>query len=353
MSVTPGAIRFNTDSMKLEYYRGGPVGFGTTTTTGEWVQITTDSPDIQTGGTRGLIAGGYTPGMSAAISYINVSTTGNSETFGNLLGSTARANGVSGYSSRTRGIFGCGQINPGTTGESSNILDYVTISSTGNAQDFGDATIKSEGYCGVSNSTRGIAGAGFHRAPGAGAYVSTLDYVTIAETGSAVDFGDLTVNQGFSATGASSTRGIWGPGNGDPTTICFITISTLGNAADFGDTSDSRYQWSGGISSNSTRFVMAGGEDYTPGTKVNIIDYVEISTLGNAIDFGDLTTGRSDAASLSSPTRIAFAGGNSGSVINTIDYVQIMSTGNAIDFGDVNSVFAAGGSVSNGHGGLG
>jgi hypothetical protein len=339
MSVKAGALRFNTDSLKLELYDGN-----------QWVEIVATSPEAQTGGARGLIAGGYTPGLSAAISYINLSTTGNSVTFGNLLGSTERANGVGGYSSRTRGIFGCGQI-PGPA-QSSNILDYITFSSTGDAQDFGDATIKSEGYCGVSNSTRGIAGGGFHRSPGAGSYVNTLDYVTIASTGDAVDFGDMTVNNGFCATGASSTRGIWGPGNGNPTNIYFVTISTLGNAADFGDTTDSRYQWSGGISSNSTRFIMAGGEDYTPGTKVNIIDYVEIATLGNAIDFGDLTTGRSDVASLSSPTRIAFAGGNSGSIINTIDYVQIMSTGNAIDFGDVNSVFASGGSVSNGHGGL-
>ena len=58
-NITPGAIRFNTDSMKLEYYHLGSVGFGTMAT-GEWVQITTDSPDIQTGGTRGLFGGGHT-----------------------------------------------------------------------------------------------------------------------------------------------------------------------------------------------------------------------------------------------------------------------------------------------------
>ena len=63
-NITPGAIRFNTDSMKLEYYHLGSVGFGTMAT-GEWVQITTDSPDIQTGGTRGLTAGGYLQQHSA------------------------------------------------------------------------------------------------------------------------------------------------------------------------------------------------------------------------------------------------------------------------------------------------
>jgi len=83
MSVTPGAIRFNTDSMKLEYYHLGSVGFGTTTITGEWVQITTDSPDIQTGGTRGLWAGGPSP-FTNAIDFVTIATTGDATDFGDL-----------------------------------------------------------------------------------------------------------------------------------------------------------------------------------------------------------------------------------------------------------------------------
>ena len=76
--ITPGAIRFNTDSMKLEYYRGGSAGIGTLAT-GEWVQITTDTPDIQTGGTRGLNMGGIiAPARTDAVDYITISTTGNS-----------------------------------------------------------------------------------------------------------------------------------------------------------------------------------------------------------------------------------------------------------------------------------
>ena len=47
--------------MKLEYFRIGMEGGSTssyagigTLAAGEWVQLTTDSPDIQTGGTRGM-----------------------------------------------------------------------------------------------------------------------------------------------------------------------------------------------------------------------------------------------------------------------------------------------------------
>ena len=38
-----GAFRFNTDTLKLEYYDGN-----------QWVNVTTDSPEQHTGGTRGL-----------------------------------------------------------------------------------------------------------------------------------------------------------------------------------------------------------------------------------------------------------------------------------------------------------
>ena len=85
--ITPGAIRFNTDSMKLEYYHLGSSGIGTLAA-GEWVQITTDTPDIQTGGTRGVFSGGFTPspspGNQDVMDYINIATTGNAIDFGDL-----------------------------------------------------------------------------------------------------------------------------------------------------------------------------------------------------------------------------------------------------------------------------
>ena len=109
MTIPQGAMRFNTDSMKLEYYRGGPVGFGTTTQTGEWVNITTDSPDIQTGGARGVFGGGYTAPATSfnVIQYITISSTGNAIDFGDL----SAAKGLIGAcSSSTRGVFSGGTV---------------------------------------------------------------------------------------------------------------------------------------------------------------------------------------------------------------------------------------------------
>ena len=80
LNITPGAIRFNTDSMKLEYFRIGMEGENSfsyagigTLAAGEWVQITTDTPDIQTGGTRGVFAIGSSGSpLSYELSLIHI-----------------------------------------------------------------------------------------------------------------------------------------------------------------------------------------------------------------------------------------------------------------------------------------
>ena len=54
----------------------------------------------------------------------------------------------------------------------------------------------------------------------------------------------------------------------------------------------------------------------------------------------------------SSRTRGLTGGGSTGSNTDTIDYVQIMTTGNAIDFGNLNVSGQYPAAFSNGHGGL-
>ena len=69
-------------------------------------------------------------------------------------------------------------------------------------------------------------------------------------------------------------------------TIQFVTIATTGNATDFGDLTATRY--GGGALSNSTRGCFVGGVTYPGATRQNIIDFVNIATTGNAKDFGDM-----------------------------------------------------------------
>ena len=106
-----------------------------------------------------------------------------------------------------------------------------------------------------------------------------------------------------------------------------------------------------GVSSNTgagARGVFGGGN--AP-TATNVIEYITISTLGNVIDFGDLTQARAGIAACSSSIRGVFGGGYSPS-INVIDYITILSAGNATDFGDLTQARHQVAGLSNGHGGL-
>ena len=128
-----------------------------------------------------------------------------------------------------------------------------------------------------------------------------------------------------------------------------ITISTLGNGADFGDMIADRTP-NQGVMSNAVRGLAFGGG--TPSGDANTIEFITIATLGNAQDFGDVTGTGGDRAGCASPTKAICALG-SGSSDTTVHYVQIMSTGNSVDFGDLNQGTYEASGLSNGHGGLG
>jgi len=68
-----------------------------------------------------------------------------------------------------------------------------------------------------------------------GAKTNVMDYVTIANTGNATDFGNLTESKVYVHTAHSTTRGIRMGGSSDTTTIDYITMANAGNATDFGD----------------------------------------------------------------------------------------------------------------------
>ena len=329
-----GAMRFNTDSSQMEIYDGS-----------QWTGILGDSPELHTGGTRGLWAGGEESGKVNRIQFVNVDTTGNTSDFGDANNNLTSHKAVS---SRTRGLIAGGFIGPQPTNYS-NVIDFVTIASTGNATDYGDLAVFTGGQrAACSSATRGLLMGGMYQ----GVFNNTIEYVTIAQTGNSIDFGDLTsINVGCSGV-ASQTRGLCFFGNipsGRSNGIDFVTISTLGNAADFGDsTTVGNHR---GTAANAVRGITAGGK--RDSDVINVIQFVTIATLGNAMDFGDLTAARAGfGGGCASKTRGLFGGGYTPSTTDAIDYVQIMSLGNAIDFGNLaaSTQYAAG--FSNGHGGL-
>ena len=224
-----------------------------------------------------------------------------------------------------------GYFNSGAT------VDYFKISSNGNATDFGDLTVGRYFASGAGSKTRFICVSGDNTSS---ATNQTIDFTTYATTGEFTDFGDTNVaySQGNNSPVSNNTRSCFtlAAAKGSATTynnISYITNATTGNATDFGNTTTARTNV-GGLSST-TRGCFGGGTNYNGSYIVtNIIDYITISSTGNASDFGDLTVSRNQLGGCSSATRGLFCGGGGNT---TIDYITISSTGNALDFGDLPS----------------
>ena len=337
----PGAIYYNKDFKTIEYWDGN-----------FWRQV-----DNTTSMGRGIIAGGFTalttPSASNQIDYITIPTQGNTTDFGNLTDSRARC---SACASSTRGCIQMGQY--------TNAIDYITIQSTGNAIDFGDTTTVSGvgiGYrSSASSSTRGLFAGGYSPSPNNN--VNSIDYITIATLGNGIDFGDLrgprwsAGNSGCSspvravfANGYESPNA--GPAiDGNPSrTIDYVTIASTGNAIDFGNSLLNSSARPG--LSNSVRGIWGGGRYNSAGT--NTIEYIIIASSGNAQYFGDLSTAREMPTASSTQTRGIFAGGRTPTFLDVIDYVTIATAGNAVDFGNIRDTWFNGAGCSDSHGGLG
>ena len=342
----PGTLRFNTDIGSLEVFRGKTIG---------WEQIQrVDNKylgDGSTGtGTRAINAGGYDSPNATGVNTIDYNTIeiqSNSVDFGDLVAQTQRPGAVS---DRTRFVNMGGFVTPSNT----NVIQFVTVSSTGDASDFGDVSASNVARAcySANDRTRGVFGGG-----ATPQYLNVLHYITIQSTGNSVDYGDL-ANVGAYRMGnvASTTRGLimgnYAPGGDSHSnfnTIEFITIASTGNAQDFGDLTTTASNCAS--SSNSVRAIRLGKWPTN-----DMIDFVTIATLGNAVDFGDLTHSVYDHSSAANSTRILRISGNGPVapvyVTNSIDFIEIATTGNAKDFGDVTVARRGLMCNSNGHGGL-
>jgi len=319
-----GAMRFNTDSSQMEIYDGN-----------QWTGILATSPELQTGGTRGMQFAGNAP--SYTNNFFNISTTGNGASFGSFASNRYFCDATA---SRTRAVVDSGESNMTNR-------EFFTIASGGGGTSFGSCYNHRSAFA-FGSETRGVFGGGNDFSTYG---LNTIEYVTISSEGSGIDYGDLsrtsTLLPGFS----SATRGVvLGDYSNNVATTQFMTISTGGTTSDYGDSTSRRK--SSAAASNAVRGIDGGGNTMPGGSRVNTIDFYTIATLNNAADFGDLTSARDILGGASSPTRAVFFGGETPSKVNTMDYVQFASEGNAIDFGDLTGSYYTSGGTSNGHGGL-
>ena len=330
---TEGTTRFNENLAALEFYTGT-----------EWKAVNSYI-DMGSRG-RGVYVGGNnypaSPNQVTTIDYIEISTQGNAKRFGDL---TAAREGMGRgtISSAIRGI-----TMAGWTGSASDIIEYITIASEGNSIDFGNSTNARGWGAGMSSSTRGLNAGGYNPST-----VNTIDYVEIMTLGNAVDFGDLPTVKESTVGMSSPTRGIVGTGMSPSfvKTMDYLTMASKGNAVVFGELSSIRGL---GAAANTTTGLFAGGKGPDQ-QNLNIIYKITIASTGSQTEFGTLATGVRKPQGVSNSVRACFAGGEHTPVgrISTIQSVSFSSGGTAEFFGDLTVARQAGNCSSDSHGGLG
>ena len=332
----------------------GPQVCGITTFGSSGMQLPTGPTEFRGGRGRAIFAGGsQQPSGSqwqSVMDKVEIATTGNAADFGDMDQGRYYNRAVS---SSTRGVIAGGTGDgTGSPAMTSN-MQYVTISSNGGSNDFGDMDFARNGLVPASNNIRGLLAAGY--VSPANIRDTQILFITISTTGDSNGFGSLSEAQDQGAGINSPTRGVFAgcknPARSD--VISFVTISTLGDAEDFGNLTTSKGAMPG--ASSSTRGLIFGGDDGS--NFINNIDLITIPTLGDATDFGDLLAINAESTAASSETRGLCAGGETptgGGWTNVIQYVSISTTGNAVDFGDL--TVARGNDLagfSDVHGGLG
>ena len=163
-NATSGSIRFNTDSSKLEIYNGEA-----------WFEIDATSPELQTGGTRGMQFGANSPQFTN--NFFNIATTGNAASFGSFSSNRFFCEATA---SRTRAIVDSGE-------SSMTNREFFTIASGGGGTSFGSC-YSSRSATAFGSQTRGVFGGGNDFSTYG---INTIEYVTISSEGSGIDYGDL------------------------------------------------------------------------------------------------------------------------------------------------------------------
>jgi hypothetical protein len=310
-----------------------------------WRQV-----DNTTRSGRAVFAGGYTPTSGAAgsfasvMDYVNISTKGNAVNFGEMHAGTYAA--LFGFSSATRGVFGGGYKNATSTA-SNNDVAYITIASEGNTIDFGNLnSSKNWGKSAHASSTRGLAIGGY-------TVVNDIDYVEIATLGNFLDFGDLFAAE-FGGAGMGSPTVALSVASGPNGYINQVTIASKGNAILWGEADKNPEYYAGG-GSNSVKGLFNKNRLTTTQVQSLII-----ASSGTIEDFGNLTSTTSSNGypggngNCASQTTLLFAGGSTAAnAINTIETITITTAGDATDFGDLTTKRGYMGAFSDSHGGLG
>ena len=119
---------------------------------------------------------------------------------------------------------------------------------------------------------------------------TTIQYVPIAATGTASDFGDCSIIRNDAASCASPDRALCAAGvnggSGKVRSVDYFAVGTTGTAGDFGDLT-LRLEGQSSVNNGVYGIFAGGAEDSN--VRTDNIEYVSIATLGDGQAFGDLT----------------------------------------------------------------
>jgi len=293
---------------------------------------------------RAIFAGGGS--TSDVMQYVNITTTGDAVDFGNL--TLGRSWLTAACGNRTRGYWAGGYMSPAP--KASDRIDYANFATSGNAIDFGNLSDSRLAAAGCSNETRGLVGGG--NPSNSASKTAGIEYFQLSTQGDGATFGNLDEALAMGGGGfGSKIRGFFAGGYAPTKTddIQYVNFSTLGNTQEFGNLKAATHEI-GACGTNATRGIMAGGSNSMDA----VMQYITLSTLGNSADFGTISSGGGQSCMGGGSSHIRFVMGGLGSpnANNVIEYVHFSTLGNSIDFGDLLAAQQIGGCASNGHGGL-
>tara|TARA_B100001057_G_scaffold86851_1_gene82759 strand:+ start:1758 stop:2942 length:1185 start_codon:yes stop_codon:yes gene_type:complete len=312
---------------------------------GEWKGWLGDSYSSTSNyGDRGFVFGDDSSTDITRIQYFNHTSSGNASDFGDL------PTGAYGAAGCTNAInaFRLGGNSTTSSYQKTNTIETWVCATTGNATDFGDigaytmySHANSDGTIGIVVWGRSKSSAGQAN----GDYTNDVERFTMASAGNASDHGDLTYSRGYGGSVANATRMVnFGGYNAtDPyyhKDCDYLTMATAGNCVDFGDLIKHNHYCTGVGSGSGDRGLQMGGMARVPpsgGFYTDEIQYVDISTPGNATDSGDLVyaSGEMVAGSNNATNGFKSGGYNSGTPQNYIQKSVLATGANATDHGDL------------------
>ena len=196
---------------------------------------------------RGVFSSGYnyseapsTDAFEQVFFELNFATSGIAAGFGDIP-ANASSRSMNAIQDPTRGFFCGGEGTNKSPSTQNRKITEITFATRGSAVTFGELSGESKGGASMESHTRAVVVLGSN-ASSPEAFKDTIEFFTMATRGNTTDFGNASSNTGAMNDNAvtNTTRGVYhiartSDGGAELNTIEYVTIATTGNATDFGD----------------------------------------------------------------------------------------------------------------------